>query len=552
MAQINSTVGDIEQNLKKIKKYIIEANKNKSDIIIFPELATTGYPPQDLLLDTTFVKKNKELLEQLILNNAEDIVGVIGFVNYKGNKLYNAAAVFNKNKIVKIIHKTLLPSYDIFNEDRYFNPAKQEEIKPIKIKIHNKQFKLGVQICEDLWDEDYNIKITDLLVKRGANIILNISSSPYYSGKCIERQKLLKEKSRKNKTPIFYVNLVGGQDEIVFDGQSLAVDNSGELIGIGKQFKEDLILTDINLENGLAKKTTNPSHHIIKEMFNATVLGTQDYFKKNNFKSAVIGLSGGIDSSLTACIATEALGNENIIGVSMPSKYSSNHSKTDAETLADNLGICFVKIPIQNMMSSYQQTLEQPLEKIRKKYGLNQEKDNSVADENIQPRIRGNCLMDISNRLKDLKILVLATGNKTEIALGYCTLYGDMVGAIGPIGDVSKLEVYKLAKYVNKKAGENIIPTNVFTKKPSAELKVDQFDPFDFDIISPLVDEIIENKRSKNKLIEMGYSKEIIEDTANRIKNMEYKRRQAAPSIKITSKAFGIGRKMPIVNKYTE
>ena len=550
MAQINSIVGDLENNIEKISKYINEAKNCKSDLVIFPELTITGYPPQDLLLEDILVKKNKGLLEQLIQDNTVDIVGVIGFVDYQGKNLFSAAAVFNRNKLVGIVHKTLLPTYDVFNEERYFKPAEQEEIKPLEIKFHNKKIKLGVQICEDLWDENYNIKITDLLAKKGANLIVNISSSPYYYGKSIQRQKLLKEKSRKNKIPIFYVNLVGGQDELVFDGQSLAVDNSGELIGLGEQFKEDLVITDIDLENGTAKKVAAPLHKSIDEMFNAIVLGIHDYFKKNNFKTAVVGMSGGIDSTLTACIAAEALGKENVIGVSMPSKYSSDHSKTDAETLAENLGIYFVKIPIQDIVDSYQQTMEQPLKEIRKKFGLEKEKDNSVADENIQPRTRGNCLMDISNRLNDLKILVLATGNKTEIALGYCTLYGDMVGGIGAIGDVSKLEVYKLAKHVNKKAGRAIIPNQVFTKKPSAELKEEQFDPFNFDIVSPLVDEIIENRRSKKKLMEMGYPKEAIEDTFRRIKNMEYKRRQAAPSIKITSKAFGIGRKMPIVNKY--
>jgi NAD+ synthase (glutamine-hydrolysing) len=550
MAQINSTVGDLEQNAEKIREFLVDAKRRRADLVVFPELAITGYPPQDLLLEDSFVKRNKELLEELVGNNPVDITAVVGFVDFKGRDLYNAAAVFNRNKIVGITHKVLIPTYDVFDEDRYFRPAKIEEIKPVSIPINRREVRLGVEICEDLWDQDYDVKVTALLTKRGADLIVNISGSPFYSGKTLERISLLKRKATRNKVPIFYVNLVGGQDELVFDGQSLAVDNSGNLIAVGKQFEEDLIVTDIDLEKEVAKRVKSPLCNRKQEMFNAIVLGIRDYFRKTGFKKAIIGISGGIDSSLTTCIAVEALGEENVIGVSMPSKFSSEHSKTDAQTLAENLGICFVQIPIQDIVHSYHKTLESPLEKIRKHFGIRRESDDSVADENIQPRTRGNCLMDISNRLKDLKILVVNTGNKTELALGYCTLYGDMAGGIGALGDVSKLEVYMLAKYVNEKAGRKIIPESVFKKKPSPELKEGQFDPFDFDIVSPLVDEIIENRRSKQELIEMGYPKKVVEDTYRRIRNAEYKRWQAPPCIKITPKAFGIGWKMPIVNKY--
>jgi NAD+ synthase (glutamine-hydrolysing) len=550
MAQINSTVGDLKGNAEKIIEYIEEAKRHKTDLVVFPELAVTGYPPQDLLLENAFVKNNKELLEELIRNNTIDIVGVIGFVDYKGKNLYNAAAVFIKNELIRVAYKTLLPTYDVFDEDRYFKPAREEEIKPISVDLNGRKFELGIEICEDLWDKNYDIKVTDLLAKRRADVIVNISASPFYTGKRSEREGLLKEKSRKNKVPIFYVNMVGGQDELVFDGQSLAVDSSGNLVAIGKQFNEDLIITDIDLKKGVAEKVKPPQCYKEQETFNAIVLGIRDYFRKTGFKKAIVGMSGGIDSSLTACIAAEALGKENVIGVSMPSKYSSEYSKTDAQKLAENLGICFIQFPIQDIVDSYQKTLKKPLEEIRKKFGIEKESDDSVADENLQPRTRGNCLMDISNRLKDLKILVINTGNKTELALGYCTLYGDMAGGIGALGDVSKLEVYKLAKYISKKAGREVIPSKVFLKKPSPELKEDQFDPFDFDIVSPLVDEIIENRRSKRELIEMGYPKEVVEDTYKRIRNSEYKRWQATPCIKITPKAFGIGWKMPIVNMY--
>jgi len=549
MAQINATVGDLEGNTEKIKGYIDNAKENKADLVIFPELAITGYPPQDLLLENAFVRRNKELLGELISHTA-DIAGVIGFVDYKGKNLYNAAAVFNRNKLIGVAHKTLLPTYDVFDEDRYFKPQSEEEIKPISMNLNGRKFKLGVEICEDLWDKDYDIKVTDLLAKRGADMIVNVSASPFYAGKRFEREGLLREKSRKNKVSMFYVNLVGGQDELVFDGQSLAVDSAGDLIAVGKQFSEDLVITDIDPKKGVAEKVKPPPYNKEQEMFNAIVLGIRDYFRKAGFKRAVVGMSGGIDSSLTACLAVEALGKENVIGVSMPSKFSSEHSKNDAQKLAENLGICFVQFSIQDIVNAYQKSLEKPLEGIRRHFGVRKESDDPVADENIQPRTRGNCLMDISNRLKDLKILVLNTGNKTELALGYCTLYGDMAGGIGALGDVSKLEVYKLARYVNEGAGREIIPEKVFKKRPSPELKEGQFDPFDFDIVSPLVDEIIENRRSSRELIEMGYPKEAVEDTYARVRNAEYKRRQAAPCVKITPKAFGIGWKMPIVNKY--
>jgi len=550
MAQINSMVGDLDGNAQKITEYIEEAKRHKADLAIFPELAVTGYPPQDLLYEKAFVTKNKQALEKVIRRNQE-IAAVVGFVDYdnKGN-VYNAAAVFEGNRLAGIMHKTLLPTYDVFDEDRYFKPARKDDIKPVKIDINDKKVRLGVEICEDLWDEKYEIKVTDLLAERGADLIINISSSPFYAGKLFEREKLLREKALKNKVPIFYVNLVGGQDELVFDGQSLAVDASGNLIAFAKEFEEDLVITDIDLEGGVAEKVTPPAYDKEEEMFDALVLGIRDYFRKTGFKKAVVGMSGGIDSSLTTCLAVAALGRENVIGVSMPSEFSSEHSKTDARRLAENLGICFVQFSIQKIVESYRRTLERPLEEIRKHFGIGKEGDDPIADENIQPRVRGNSLMDFSNRLKDLRVLLLNTGNKTELALGYCTLYGDMTGGLGALGDVSKLEVYKLAEYVNTKASKEIIPKKVFKKMPSPELKEDQVDPFDFSIVSPMVDEIIENRRSKQELIEGGYPREVVDDTYSRVRRAEYKRRQAPPCIKITQKAFGIGWKMPIVNKH--
>ncbi len=551
MAQINPTVGDLEGNAETIRCYIRESKKKEANLVAFPELAVTGYPPQDLLYEDSFVRKNKELLEKII-KESTGITTVIGFVDYDQGRRgsdgtivkYNSAAVIKDGKIVGVQHKTLLPTYDVFDEDRYFTPAIEHRV----FEFGNAR--IGVEICEDLWDEGYEVKVTKILADKGANLVLNISASPFYAGKLFVRQKMLREKAKENKVTIFYVNCVGGQDELVFDGQSLAVDKWGNLIAMGKQFEEDLVVIDIALERGVSESVALPTYRRDQEMFNAIVLGMRDYFRKTGFKKALVGMSGGIDSSLTTCLAVEALGKENVIGVSMPSKFSSEHSKTDSQKLAENLGICFVKFSVQDIVNAYHKTLENPLEEVRKHFDTKKETDDQVADENIQPRTRGNCLMDISNRLKDLKILVVNTGNKTELALGYCTLYGDMTGGIGALGDVSKLEVYELARYMNEKSGREIIPKNVFKKKPSPELKEGQFDPFDFDVVSPLVDEIIENRRSKQELVDMGYPKGIVEDTYTRVRNAEYKRWQAVPCIKITHKAFGIGWKMPIVNKY--
>ncbi|MFA5364790.1 MAG: NAD+ synthase, partial [Candidatus Bathyarchaeia archaeon] len=449
LAQVNSTVGDLAGNVSRIRQFLADAKRGGADIVVFPELAVTGYPPQDLLLENGFVQKNKEALLELIEGNTIDAVAVVGFVDFKGKDLYNAAAVFQKNMLVCVVYKALLPTYDVFDEDRYFKAATEKEVAPVTLTVNGEQVRLGVEICEDLWDHDYDLKVTDLLVERGAELVVNISASPFLVGKHLERSRLLKEKSTKNGVPIVYVNLVGGQDELVFDGYSMAVDKTGGLVAYAKQFEEDLVITDIDLKAGTAKTIDAPVHDKTGEMFGALVLGVRDYFKKTGFEKAAVGMSGGIDSSVSVCIAVEALGKQNVIGVSMPSKYSSDHSKSDAEQLAENLGICFVKAGIQGVVDSFHKAVEKPLEQIRACFATEKAADDSVADENIQPRTRGNILMDISNRLKDLKILVLNTGNKTEIALGYCTLYGDMAGGIGALGDVSKLEVYRLAEYVN-------------------------------------------------------------------------------------------------------
>lgn len=547
IAQVNVTVGDLEGNMKKILDYLRKSADAGADIVIFPELAITGYPPQDLLFEKSFIKENRERLLELIKCSG-NVVGIVGYVESVGERLYNSAVVFQNGEILAKVYKTLLPTYDVFDEARYFVGQDVNDIRPVRVSVRGKGINLGVEICEDLWDERYDVKVTEILAKRGADYIINISASPYYVAKKFERLKLLKEKATQYHVPIFYANLVGAQDELVFDGQSMVVDGGGNLIAYGRQFEEDLIFVD---ESDFGQKNVQlPPYVFEEEVFNALVLGVKDYFRKTGFEKAVIGMSGGIDSSLTTCIAVEALGKENVIGVLMPSKYSSEASRIDAKILAENLGICYVEVPIQEIVDGYRNVMAPYLEKIRKYYSIKVEDDDPVADENIQARVRGNILMDISNRLKNLKILVLNTGDKTEVALGYCTIYGDMVGMLDVLGDISKLECYRLAEYYNRKRGKEIIPENVFKKKPSPELKEGQVAPFDYSIVSPLVDEIIENRMSKQELIEKGYPKDVVYEVYLRIRRSEYKRWQAPPCIKIHKKAFGLGWRMPIVNKY--
>lgn len=549
MAQVNPTVGDFDGNTQMILRTINAARQSSAEVVVFPELVVTGYPPQDLLYEREFVKANRDSLSE-IARKGRGMVVVVGFVDHDDDwNLYNSAAVLANGHVVDTARKTLLPTYDVFDEDRYFKPEKPERIHPINIRMRGREVKLGVQICEDLWDENYESKVTDILVQRGADLIINVSASPFYIGKVFERLRLLEGKATRNRVPVLLVNLVGGQDELVFDGQSLAVDSRGKPIAWAKAFEEDLVMVDIDLVKRTARKVRVPSYDRTEEMHDALVLGIRDYFRKTGFSRAVLGLSGGIDSSVSACIAAEALGSANVIGLSMPSRYSTDHSKTDAQQLAENLGIHYLVLPIQSIVNSYHAGLAECLGDIRSIFRKANDED-PVADENIQPRVRGNCLMDISNRFKDLRVLVLNTGNKTELALGFCTLYGDMSGGVGVLGDVSKLQVYELAHFINKRAKRLVIPSSILEKPPSPELKDNQFDPFDFDIVSPMVDEIIENRRSRRELIEMGYPESMVDDTYKRIRRAEYKRWQAPPCIKISRRAFGIGWKMPIVNHY--
>lgn len=551
MAQVNATVGDLEGNKRLILDYAKRATVAKADLVAFPEMAVTGYPPLDLLPPREtrvpsgprrpgqegFVRRNKQCVMDLA-TELTGITAVVGFVDYDDHNLYNAAAVLMGGRVERVVHKTLLPTYDVFDEHRYFTALPSE---PMNIPLGGQKVALGISICEDIWDEEigYSSKVVDTLAQAGARMIVNVNASPFHDRIREVRLRILKRKAKRLGVAIFYVNLVGGQDELVFDGQSLAVDRNGRLIGIGKQFEEDLVIADLHEDGTGTTEAVEPPYYRDEEMFDALVLGLKDYFRKTGFKRAYIGLSGGIDSSLVAVIATTALGKENITGVSMPSRFSSDHSKSDAKQLADNLGIEYISVPIERVLEVFEAELV-PFFK---------GEPRNVAEENVQARLRGNILMALSNKFG---ALVLSTGNKTELALGYATLYGDMSGGLEVIGDVSKMEVYALAQYYNKRAGHEVIPENCFTKLPSAELKADQVDPFDYAIVSPLVDEIIENRLSRSELIQKGYPEQVVDETLRRVRGAEYKRRQAAPVIKITKKAFGLGWKMPIVNKFAD
>jgi NAD+ synthase (glutamine-hydrolysing) len=548
MAQINPTVGDLEGNANLILQYLSKASDAKADIVAFPEMAMTGYPPLDLLPPREtrppggnrkpehedFVRLNKQYVYDLA-KEVGSMTAVVGFVDYDEANLFNAAAVINRGKVKSVVYKTLLPTYDVFDEQRYFTPALVN--RPVKVGVQGQELVLGASVCEDIWDEavGYGVKVVDALAEHGARLVVNINASPFHHGMRETRLKILKRKAKRLGVPIFYVNMVGGQDELVFDGESLAVDGNGRLVGIGKQFEEDLVIIDIDSDHETPEPPA-PVRVAEQEMFDALVLGVRDYFRKTGFVHAYIGLSGGIDSSLVAVIAATALGKKNVTGVSMPSRYSTGHSQSDARKLADNLGVEFLTIPIEPIFVAYLEQLKQPFNG----------RASDVAEENLQSRIRGTLLMALSNKFGGL---VLATGNKTELALGYATLYGDMSGGLEVIGDVSKTEVYALSRYYNQRAGRATIPESCFRKIPSAELKPDQFDPFDYAIVSPLADDIIENRLSRAELLQKGYDEKMVYDCLRRVRFAEYKRRQAAPAIKITKKAFGLGWKMPIVNK---
>ncbi len=529
MAQINPTVGALNGNSLKIEE-IIQEYSPKCDLIVFPEMCLTGYPPQDLILDSSFIEKAAEALKNIAVK-VQCTPVILGTIRQKKNKIYNTAAVLNKGKVSAYRDKTHLPTYDVFDEARYF--ASADTRMPVEIKVHGKPVKLGIEICEDLWDAGYNTKVSRELIDAGAEIIINISASPFHINRLEERLDIIKDKSKDLKCYFIYCNLVGAQDELVFDGQSCVVSPFGDIVSLYPAFREDIQIMDI--EN--SKSLNHPEFREEKQIFHALSLGVRDYFIKTGHNKAVLGLSGGIDSALTAVIARYALGPENVLGISMPSIYSSDHSIKDAKALAQNVGIDFKIIPITKINEQMLDVLSPILNG----------SPAGLAEENLQARLRGNILMAAANKKG---ALLLNTGNKTETALGYCTMYGDMAGALAVISDLNKSQVYAVSRWINEDADKEVIPRSSITKPPSAELKPGQIDPFDYDVVSPLVDRIISEPHNISSLEEDGYSTELISDLIQKVRISEYKRRQAAPGIKVSKKAFGFGRRYPIVNKF--
>jgi len=551
LAQINPTVGDLKGNLKKISENIYRAGELGADIIAFPELAITGYPPEDLLLKSKFIADNLNCLKALV-KTVNDIVTVVGFVDRKGSDIYNACAIIYKRKIIGIYHKMFLPNYGVFDEKRYFKPG----TKPSVFKFG--QSILGVNICEDIW---YNAGPTRSEALYGAKLILNINASPYHVGKIKERQDIVKKQAKRNLVFIGYVNMVGGQDELVFDGQSMFVDNQGKVINLAEAFEEELLISDLEIPINrhrpnkqiavITKKTVSKNKKSlfqkkiktpepIEEIYRALVLGLGDYVTKNGFHNVAIGLSGGVDSSLVLALAVDALGEENVFGVFMPSRYSSEESKIDAAQLADNLGVKLINIPIEQIFKTYLSNL--------KPHFL--DKEQNITEENLQARIRGNILMALSNKFG---WLVLTTGNKSEMSTGYATLYGDMAGGFAVIKDVPKTLVYKLSRYRNSVG--LVIPERVLTKEPTAELKYNQKDrdtlPV-YETLDPILKAYVEEDKDFNSIVALGFDKETVDKVMQMVDKSEYKRRQAPPGIKITPKAFGRDRRMPITNRYRE
>lgn len=529
LAQINPTVGALDNNSRDIEG-IIQEYSPKCDLIVFPEMCLTGYPPQDLLMDRAFIAKTAEALKN-IMGKVQEAPVILGTIRQVEDKLFNTAAVLQNGEVIACRDKTHLPTYDVFDEARYFVSA--DSRIPVELSIHGKSVKLGIEICEDLWDKDYEIKVSRELIHAGAEILINISASPFHLNRLNERLDIIKDKSIDLKCYFIYCNLVGAQDELVFDGQSCVVSPSGDLVSLSQAFKEDIQIMDI--EN--YESVNRPKFSEEKQIFHALSLGVQDYFIKTGHKKAVLGVSGGIDSALTAVIASDALGSENVLGISMPSIYSSDHSIKDAKALAENLGIDFKIIQIKKIN-------EQMLEDLSPVLNGSQ---GGLAEENLQARIRGNILMAAANKQS---ALLLNTGNKTETALGYCTMYGDMAGALAVISDLNKSQVYAVSRWINEDAGKEVIPDSSITKPPSAELKPDQVDPFDYDVVSPLVDILLTEPERAHELVDEGYSLELIEEMMKKVRLAEYKRRQAPPGIRISPKAFGVGRKYPIVNQF--
>jgi NAD+ synthetase len=541
IAQINPVIGDFDYNFERIKLFAEKARKRSCDLVVFSELVITGYPPRDLLEKKSFIDANLDCLNTLV-KTIKGIGVICGFVDKssegEGNPLVNAAVLFEDGDILHKVKKRLLPTYDIFDERRYFEPG--TECKSFAYKGHQ----IGVSICEDVWnDKDiFNKRIypfdpLEMMIKDGANLLINISASPFFVGKQEFRRHMLGSIARKYKIPLIYANQVGGNDSVLFDGISAAFNPRGQVIARACDFDEDLVTVRLESKRGeLRTVSGSETESILK----ALIKGTRDYVSKCGFAKVVVGLSGGIDSALTACIAAMALGKENVLAVFMPSAYTSKDNYADTEELAQNLGIKLTHVPIDDIFIDFLRLLPESFDK----------SSPGVTEQNIQARIRGTILMAFSNKQG---ALLLSTGNKSELAVGYCTLYGDMSGGLAVISDVPKTEVNKLAHFINK--DREHIPARILHKAPSAELKPDQKDQDDlppYEILDPILKGYIEDLKGPDELVRMGFDKGLVRDVILRVDRNEYKRHQAAPGLKVTTKAFGYGRRYPIAQGFSK
>jgi NAD+ synthase (glutamine-hydrolysing) len=538
LLQLNSTIGDFPANREKLVAGYEQARARGAEFVIAPELFLCGYPPRDLLLRADFVDANLAALAETAksIGPVPLCVGYVGENSERpGRALRNSAAVLQNGKIVWRTHKCLLPTYDVFDEDRYFEPAKT--VAPFEFNGR----KLGVTICEDIWnDEDfwperlYRRDPIKELIEQGAEIILNLSSSPWHDGKEKTRLAMLQRVARDERVSLAQVNLAGANDELIFDGHSVALNSHGEVLALGKGFAEDVLVVDLEAE--VQSHREFPPRE--QQIFFALSLGLRDYVHKCGFQSAIVGLSGGIDSALVAVLAAEALGADKALGVSMPARYSSEGSLSDAAVLAKNLGIRYEVLPIEPVFQSVEKQLAKVFAGTRP----------NEAEENIQSRLRGTTLMALSNKFG---ALVLTTGNKSEMAVGYCTLYGDMCGALAPLADVFKTDIYKIARWVNREG--IIIPEASLTKPPSAELRPNQTDQDSlppYETLDRILAAYVVQNLSKEEIIRLGFDAAVVNDVINKVTFSEYKRRQAAPGLRVSPRAFGMGRRIPIAQKF--
>jgi len=563
LAQLNPTVGDLDANLAGMIDAYERAEAAGCDIVAFPELSTTGYPPEDLVLKPGFVADNLAALSKLA-GRTRRCAAVVGFVD-QDRDLYNAAAVCANGEIVGTYHKRLLPNTTVFDEARYFTPGHDSD--PLELFVIG-GVKVGVSICEDIWSPFGPVAEQ---AAAGAEVNVNINASPYRTGKGVERERMLATRATDAHCAVVYVNQVGGQDELVFDGGSVVFDHEGTLLARAPQLVADLMIVDVPVPPVYRKRLLDPRGRITeallptvpvstspvvhdellvtsvadpldadRELYDALVLGTRDYCRKNGFSDVVIGLSGGIDSTLVACVAADALGPDHVHGVSMPSRYSSDHSKSDAQLLADNLGIEMRTVSIEPAFAAYLDMLGPSFEG----------RDPGLTYENIQSRCRGQLLMALSN---EFGWMVLTTGNKSEMAVGYFTIYGDSVGGYAVIKDVLKLRVYELCRHVNQRAGREVIPENVITKPPSAELRPDQRDDQSlppYEVLDPILELYVEHDRTAGEIIELGHDEEMVRRITRLVDIAEYKRRQSPPGVRVSRKAFGKDRRLPITSGY--